>query len=99
HGAENGAQMAFEGLHGDVFDVVNGFAEKLLGGGGDGDVIALHFDLRDAVHAHGNTFAGVNFGRLDIDSEQFEREDVVFFQHGNDESAAALDDAKPARSD
>ena len=49
------------------------------GGGGDGDVVALDLDLRHAVDLHRHAFAGINFGRLDIDGEQFEREDVDLF--------------------
>ena len=71
--------MAFQRLHGDVLDVVGAFAEELLGGGGDGDVVALDFDLRDAVHFHRHAFAGVNLRRLHIDGQQFEREDVHLF--------------------
>ena len=52
--------MAFQGLHGDVFDLVGAFAEELLGGGGNGDVVAFDLDLRDAIHAHGHTLAGID---------------------------------------
>ena len=96
HGAENGAQMAFERLRGDAFDFVDGLAQDLLGSGGDGDVVALDLDLRDAIDFHRHAFAGINFGRLDIDGQQFERKDIDFFEDRQDERAAAFDDAKTA---
>ena len=79
HRAENRAQMAFERLHGDVFDVVNAFAEKLFGSRGDGNVIALDLDLRHAVHLHRHAFARINLRRLHVNRQQFEREDVHLF--------------------
>ena len=79
HGAQNGAQMAFQSLRGDVLDFVNGLAQDLLGGGGDGNVVALDFDLGHAVHFDRHAFAGVNLGRLHIDGEQFQREDGPLF--------------------
>jgi hypothetical protein len=63
----------------------------LFGGGGDGNVIALHFDLRNAVHFHGHALARINFRRLHINRQQFERERVHFFKNRPDECAAALD--------
>jgi len=94
HGAENGAQMALEGLHGDVLDVIHGLAQKLFRRRGDGNIIALDLDLGHAVHAHGHALAGVNLGRLDVNGEQFEGEDVHLFQDGQYEAPAAFDDAE-----
>ena len=64
HRAEDRAQMAFQGLHGDVLDLLGALAQELLGGGGDGDVVALDLDLRHAIHAHRHAFAGVNLRLL-----------------------------------
>ena len=72
HGAQDRAQVAFQRLHGDVLDFVGAFAEELFGRGRDGDIVTFHFDLRDAIDFHRHAFAGVNFGRLDVDGEQFE---------------------------
>src|SRR5207247_4429596 len=96
HRPEDGAQMAFEGLHGDILDFLNALAEELLGGGGDGNVVALYFDLRDAIHFHRHTFARVNLRRIHVDGEQFQREDVDFFDDRINESAAAFNDADAA---
>jgi len=57
HRAENRAQMTFERLHGDVFDVVHALAEELLRRRRNGNVVALHLDLRHAIHLHRHTFA------------------------------------------
>jgi hypothetical protein len=94
HRAENRAQMAFERLHGDVFDVVGALAQELFRRRGDGNVVALDLDLRHAVHLHRHAFAGIDFRRLHINRQQFEREDVHLFEHRPDERAAALDDAE-----
>ena len=91
--------MAFQGLGGDVFNVVDCFAQDLFGGGGDGDIVALDFDLGDAVHLHRDAFAGVNLGGLDINGEQLKGEDIDFFDDRDDERAAALDDAEAACAD
>ena len=96
HRAQDGAQMAFQGLHGDVLDFVGALAQELLGGGGDGDVVTLDLDLRHAIHAHRHAFAGVDLGRLHIDGQQLERQDVHFLDDRHDEGAAALDDAEAA---
>ena len=90
HRAENRAQMAFQRLHGDVLDVLGALAEKLFGGGRDGNVVALDLDLRHAIHFHRHAFARVNLGRLHIDREQFEREDVHLLDDRLNERAAAL---------
>ena len=96
HRAENRAQMAFERLRRDVLDLIGGLAEELLGRGGDGDVVALDFDLRHAVHTHRHAFAGINLRRLlHIDRQQFQRKNVHLLKHRPDEHAAALDDAEP----
>ena len=94
HRAENRAQMTFQRLHGDVFDFVHALAQKLFGRRGDGNVVALDLHLRHAVHLHRHAFARVNFRRLHINGQQFEREHVHFFNHRPDERAAAFDDAK-----
>ena len=94
HRAENGAQMAFQRLRGDVADFVGGFAQKLFRRGADGNVVALDLDLRHAVHLHRHAFAGVNLGRLHINGQQFQREDVHLLENRPDERAAALDDAE-----
>ncbi len=96
HRAENGAQMAFEGLRGDVLDFVDGLAQDLFGGGGDGDVVALDLDLRHAIDFDRHAFAGIDLGRLHVDGEQFERKNIHLFHHGHDKRAAALDDAEAA---
>ena len=49
HGAENGALLALEGLQGDLCNLVDGFAEELLGSGPDGLLAASHLHLSDAV--------------------------------------------------
>src|ERR1035437_6077091 len=82
------AQMAFKRLHGDALDFVGALAEKLFRGRGDGDVIALDFDLRDAVHLHRHAFAGIDFGRLHVNGENFQRQDVHFFIDRPHETAA-----------
>lgn len=89
--------MAFQSLHGHVLDLLRGLAEKLLGRGGDRDIVAFHLHLGHAVHAHRHPFAGVNFGRLHIDGQQLQREHVGLLDDGQDEGAAALDDAETAR--
>ena len=94
HRAENGAQMAFERLRGDVADFIGALAEKLFRRGADGNVVALDLDLRHAVHLHRHAFAGIDFRRLHINRQQFERQDVHLFEHRPDERAAALDDAE-----
>jgi hypothetical protein len=62
--------------------------------GADGNVIAFDLDLRDAVHFHRHAFARINFRRLDINGQQFERQQIYFLKNWQDKSAAALDDAK-----
>ena len=94
HRAENRAQMTFERLHGDVLDVVDALAQKLFRRRGDGNVVALDLDLRHAVHLHRHAFARINFRRLHINRQQFEREHVHLFEDRPDEAAAALDDAE-----
>ena len=69
-------------------------AQKLFRRRGDGNVVALDLDLRHAVHLHRHALARVNFRRLHIDGQQFQREDVHLFDDRPDERAAALDDAK-----
>ena len=96
HRAENGAQMAFQRLRGDVFDFIDGLAQNLFGGGGDGNVVALDLDLGHAVHFHRHALAGIDLRRLDVNGQQFERKDVHLFQDRPDEGAAALDDAEAA---
>ena len=81
HRAENRAQMAFQRLRGDVLDFVRRLAQKLFRRRGDGNVVALDLDLRDAVHLHRHAFARVNFRRLHVDGQQFERKDVHLFDH------------------
>jgi hypothetical protein len=95
HGAENGAQMAFQRLRGDVLDFVNGLAEDLLGGGGDGNVVALDLDLRHAVHFHRHAFAGIDLRRLHINGQQFEREPVHLFKTGMTKVPPPLTMRKP----
>ena len=90
--------MAFEGLGGDVLDVVDALAQELLGGGGNGDVVALDLDLGDAVHLDRDAFAGVNLGGLHIDGQQFQRKDIDFLEDRPNEHAAAFDDAEAAHA-
>src|SRR5580765_211055 len=90
--------MTFERLHGDVLDVVHSFAEELFGSGGDGDVVAFDFDLRDTVHLHGHALARVNFRRLHINGEEFQRKDVHLLNNRINECATALDDAEAAHA-
>ena len=97
HRAENGAQVAFQGLRRDTLDVVNGLAQELLGGGGDGDVVAFDFDLGHAIHLHRHAFAGIDLRRLHINGQQLQGEHVHLLEHRDDERAAAFDDAKAAR--
>ena len=70
-------------MGGDVLDVIDPFAEELLGGGSDGDVVAFDFDLRDAINPNRHAFAGVNFGRLDVDGQKFKGEEIDLFDHWN----------------
>ncbi len=63
----------------------------------DGNVVALHLDLRHAVHFHRHAFARINFRRLHINRQQFEREHVHLFENRQDERAAAFDDAEADR--
>src|ERR1039457_6353279 len=86
--------MAFQRLHGDALDFVGALAKKLFRGRGDGDVIALDFDLRDAVHLHRHAFADIDFRRLHINGENFQRQDVHLFIDRPHEAPAALDDAE-----
>ena len=99
HRAEDGAQMAFKRLRGDVADFVGVLAQELFSRGSDRDVVPFDFDLRHAVHLHRHAFAGVNFRGLHVDGEQFEGKNVHFFHHGVNERAAAFDDAEAARFD
>ena len=95
HGAQNGAQMALQGLRGDVLDFVDGLAQELLGGGGDGDVVALDLDLRHAIHRAPARLCWYRHpARLHINGQQFQRQDVHLFEHRPDEDAAAFDDAE-----
>jgi hypothetical protein len=94
HGAKNGAQMAFQRLSGDAFDFVDALAQNLFRRGGNGNIVALDFDLRHAIDFDGHAFARINLRRLDIDGEQFQRENIDLLEHGHDKRAAALDDAK-----
>jgi hypothetical protein len=75
-----------------------GLLRKLLGRRGDRDIVAFHLHLRDAVHAHRHAFAGIDLGRLHIDREQLEREDVRLLDDGQNERATALDDPEAARA-
>ena len=86
--------MTFQRLSGNVAHLVGGLAEKLFGGGADGNVVALHLNLGHAIHLHRYAFARVNFRRLDINGQQFERQDVHLFKHRHHECAAALHDAE-----
>ena len=97
HRAENGAQVAFQGLGCDTLDFVNRLAQHLLGRRGNRDVVAFDFYLGHAVHLHRDAFAGIDFRRLHINGQQFQRKPVHFFKDGDDECAAAFDDAKSAR--
>ena len=94
HRAENGAQMAFQRLGGNVADFVRGLAEKLFRRGTNGYIVALDLDLGHAVHLHRHAFAGIDLRRLHIYREQFEREDVHLFENRPNERATALDDAE-----
>ena len=95
HRAENRAQMTFERLHGDVFDVIDALAQKLFRRRGDGNVVALDLDLRHAVHLHRHAFAGVNFRRLHINRQQFERKHVHLFDDGQTNVPPPLTTRKP----
>jgi hypothetical protein len=97
HRAENRAQMAFHRLHRDVHDRGGILAQELFGSGGDGNIVALHFDLRHAIDFHRHAFARVNLRRHHIDGEQFKRKDVHLLNDRKNERAAALHDAEAAR--
>jgi hypothetical protein len=97
HRAEDRAQMALERLHGDVLDVLGALAEELLRRRRDRNVVAFHLDLRHAIDAHRHAFARINFGRLHVDGEQLEREQVRHLDDRQDERAAAFHDAEAAR--
>ena len=86
--------MAFEGLHRDVFDVIDTFAQELLGGCRDGDVVSLNLNLGHAIDPHRHAFAGIDFRRVNIDGQQLQRKNVHFFNDWNDEGAAAFDYAE-----
>jgi hypothetical protein len=75
HRAQNGAQVAFQGLRGHALDFVNGLAQDLFGGGGDGDVVAFDFDLGHAVHLDRHALCWYKPRAFDINGEQFQRED------------------------
>ena len=94
HRPENRAQVTFQRLHGDALDIFRALAQELFRCRGDGNVIALDLDLRHAVHANRHAFACVNFRRLHINRQQFEREHIHFFKHRPHEAAAALDHAE-----
>jgi len=64
--------MAFQGLGSDVLDLLRPLAQKLLGGSGNRDIVALDLDLSHAVHLDGHPFTGVNLRRLHIDGQQLE---------------------------
>ena len=91
HRAQDRAQMAFQRLHGDVLDVLRVFAQELLGGRRDGDVVTLDLDLRHAIHAHRHAFAGIDILLLlHVNGQQFQRELVHLLDHRDDERAAAF---------
>ena len=99
HRAQDRAQMAFQRLHGDVLDVLGVLAQELLGGGGDGNVVALDLDLRHAVHAHGHAFAGIDvLLLLHVNGQQLQRQPVHLLDDRDDEGAAALPDPEAAAS-
>ena len=60
HRAQDRPQMAFQSLIGDVLNVLSRFAEELLRGGRDRDVVTLDLDLRHPIHSHGHAFAGID---------------------------------------
>ncbi len=72
HCSENGAEMAFKGLHGDILDIVCAFAQKLFGCRGDGYIVTFDFDLGHAINLHGHTFTSVNFRSLHIYGHQLQ---------------------------
>ncbi len=86
--------MTFERLHGDIFYILDALAQKLFRCRRNGNIVALHLDLRHAVHFHRHAFARVNFRRLHVNRQQFEREHIHLFKDWPDEAATALDNPK-----
>ncbi len=86
--------MAFERLRGDVADFIGAFPQKLFRRRADGNIVAFDLGLRHAIHLHRHAFARINFRRLHINGQQFQRQDVHLLENRPDERAAALDDAE-----
>ena len=81
--------MAFERLQRNASDFVGGLAQELFGRGTNGDVVAAHFDLRNAVHDDRHALDRVHFGRLHINGQDLQRQDIDLLKDRPDEGAAA----------
>ena len=73
--------------------------EELLGRGLNGFGIALHFDLRNRFHRHGDALLGVEILlRRDIKRHQLQRKLAKTFDHREDHRSPALHDARAAQA-
>ncbi len=72
-GAEDSAQVACDGLVGDLLYFVAALVEELLGSCADGDVVALDLNLCHAIHLDGHAQLGVHLRRHDVQRDELER--------------------------
>ena len=97
--ADDAAEMAFHDEADEAFALVGGLGEELLGGGEDGLFVGADFDLRDGFDGDGYALLGVEvLLRGYVEAHELERELAGVFDDGEDDGAAALDDARAAEA-
>ena len=97
--ADDAAQMAFHDEADEAFALVGRFGEELFGCGEDGLLVGADFDLGDGFDSYGDALLGVEILlRGDVEAHEFERELAGVFDDGEDDGAAALDDARAAKA-
>ncbi len=93
HGAENGAQVAFQRLQGHVADLVLRLGEEKLGRSADSRVARVDRDLRHAIHGDRHALARVHAVRHDVDSHDLHQQRIDALDGRPNKRAATADDA------
>src|SRR5438093_651572 len=86
--------MPFNGLKGDLLNLLNRFTKELLRSSANRLFVAPDFNLGHTVNDHWNSRFGIDFRRNEIQGHDFEAKDVDFLNQGKNEGAASFADAK-----